>query len=74
MCFIESELVFTTETTATFIVNSCLRLEHAPLVIYISLHHDKYIFQDSTHRRVAAVWVINRATITIALLKRKFDK
>lgn len=74
MYFIESKLVFTIETTVTLIVNSRFSLEYVPLVTHIALHRDKYILQDSTNRIVVAVWVSNKATITIALSKRKLNK
>lgn len=74
MYFVESKLHFTIETIVTLIVNSFFSLEHVPLVTYIFLHHDKYVLQDSTNRIVSAVWVSSKATITIALSKRKFNK
>lgn len=74
MYFIESKLVFTIKTIVTLIVNSFFSLEHVPLVTCIFLHHEKYILQDSSNRIVSAVWVSNKATITIALSKRKFNK
>lgn len=74
MYFIESKLVFTVETIVALIVSSHFSLEHMLLVTYKSLHHDRYILQDLTNRTLWVVWVSNKATITIALSKRKFSK